>query len=1225
MRTGKRFLIVLLLVLCVLAAGCAAAAAEEEEEEYPFLLQAPQLLKAGESLTVKTVGLTGTNVDWQIDLYYWSQETDNWERIDVKSKSDGIDPSWLVYPDEEFHFEPGVSYQIDAYASYGAESDWEGGHDQYYYFQVYESDGQDDNIQVTANGSTVLHVKPGEAYTVRYSAPGATAVLLMNPDDYSQKTDGEDSFEQTFSQEEPGIYQYTAKAYYDEISGYLDELPYGNIGNICTVYVEDPDFPSEGMSYETDEALTLTVSAEELYTGNEVTVTAAAPGAEKIRIFARPRAVELAQAVQTESGTSCTYAIQYNVEAELTYWAEACYDGEWSGKYSEKKTVRFISHGRLGEPAFECETSFLPGEPITVTRTNRVEHEEQCLLFLTETDHTPIINGRSFEDGDTLTVEAPDEEGEYLLSVLVMAPGWSNNETTVTITVGLGNSGEVGGGTWTLDGEGVLTVSGPANLNGWNLPSGFRQKIKEVRYGAEVSYIPEGLFSYSYDLVRFTVDPGNPYYCSVDGVLYSRDKTRLIEAPTALSGELTIPEGVTRICRDAFIGSYLSRLNLPSTLEEVERQAFWNAEFESLHLPARLEYIDDTALNVSILESFSVAADNPVYSARDGLLYSKDGTELIHYAPGRTDDTWETPDGVEKIGPYAFAFADSLEQLTLREGVTVIGGSAMNWSGVKRVSFPASLETIETGAFEYSHSLESAEYAGTVEQLGEVLVESKNKYLAGLQVTCTDGTGEFGVSQGPDSGDGGMGIWSHQEIYYMDSDLPLDYPGPDQLYMNPTMAQLGPNVDLSAMRAAYPEGPEWTLEQKSGTAAAKLEEYYNEYEASVMLKVTALPGAPEKDVWTVGCTWGDQSWEAEIPVTFKKLTSRPEGVECTAAAGRWQVKVGDLVQPHGVFQFRNGWKPAGVDYLSVSWGGQNDFWNALEDRVTSEGWWMMYAKLPGTYKCEITLEAGNLGWRINTFLYIADKNGNVPAYQPELNVWGTVEPNVYILPLDESYSSLFSSKSIGSIYINNMEEFAGTAGKPSWKIEQVSGTLRCKLDVLEGDSSVNILLKSMPSKAETMKFKVSCTWGKNQWEQTYTVKFRKPASRPSGIISPAADGRWTVTAGEKIYVDDLFDFRDGWKISEGAQQTFTFFSGCDTQIFFDHLQFDYREGKRFFTVTEPGFYRVDVTLNQANVCWKENLELLVLNEDGSMPQDYYSAFRSSAASVLEPLVCKFAA
>jgi hypothetical protein len=77
---------------------------------------------------------------------------------------------------------------------------------------------------------------------------------------------------------------------------------------------------------------------------------------------------------------------------------------------------------------------------------------------------------------------------------------------------------------------------------------------------------------------RITVHPENETYSSVDGILYNKDTTNLIEAPTFLSGAFVIPKTVKTIEAYAFQGNtLLTSVELPDSLaatQPVKNYAF---------------------------------------------------------------------------------------------------------------------------------------------------------------------------------------------------------------------------------------------------------------------------------------------------------------------------------------------------------------------------------------------------------------------------------------------------------------------------------------------------------------------------------------------------------------------------------------------------------------------------------------------------------------------------
>lgn len=82
-------------------------------------------------------------------------------------------------------------------------------------------------------------------------------------------------------------------------------------------------------------------------------------------------------------------------------------------------------------------------------------------------------------------------------------------------------------------------------------------------------------FSGCSELTEITVDSENPYYSSVEGVLFNKDESQLIAYPTGLSGEYTIPEGTRSIGFNAFQNAVdLTYINIPDSLESIGRFAF---------------------------------------------------------------------------------------------------------------------------------------------------------------------------------------------------------------------------------------------------------------------------------------------------------------------------------------------------------------------------------------------------------------------------------------------------------------------------------------------------------------------------------------------------------------------------------------------------------------------------------------------------------------------------
>ncbi len=166
-------------------------------------------------------------------------------------------------------------------------------------------------------------------------------------------------------------------------------------------------------------------------------------------------------------------------------------------------------------------------------------------------------------------------------------------------------------------------------------------ELKSVYVPENLDFIAEDCFDNCYNLERIEVAPSNREFCSVDGVLYSKDKKTLIVFPGTNGGEKTavIAEGTEAIGAHAFDTFYSCFDFEPS---------------RTVFIPKSLK--DVRNIDFSLLVSVEVDDANPVFCSAGGLLLSKDRKSLVACPAGKVaEGKLVVPDGIKTIKSGALA------------------------------------------------------------------------------------------------------------------------------------------------------------------------------------------------------------------------------------------------------------------------------------------------------------------------------------------------------------------------------------------------------------------------------------------------------------------------------------------------------------------------------------------------------------------------------------------
>ena len=225
------------------------------------------------------------------------------------------------------------------------------------------------------------------------------------------------------------------------------------------------------------------------------------------------------------------------------------------------------------------------------------------------------------------------------------------------------------------------------------------EHLETVFVGENVSDLSMMPFFDCHSLKYIIVSEENPYYSSLDGVLFDKEKTVLLKVPpkwSSASGtlqEYVIPKSVRIINAAAFMGTSVEKVVIPAGVTEIGPMAFmWN-KIKELMIPDSVTSIGHHAFAYCSLKS--VQLPNSLKCINNSTFYCCGGINNI-----------TVPDSVKDIGNYAFYNCSGLESLVLPKSMNAIGYCAfMGCSHLQYVSFPESLRKIEFNAFDECRSL----------------------------------------------------------------------------------------------------------------------------------------------------------------------------------------------------------------------------------------------------------------------------------------------------------------------------------------------------------------------------------------------------------------------------------------------------------------------------------------------------------------------------------------
>lgn len=182
------------------------------------------------------------------------------------------------------------------------------------------------------------------------------------------------------------------------------------------------------------------------------------------------------------------------------------------------------------------------------------------------------------------------------------------------------------------------------------------------------------------NIEHINVNPDNPNYKSIDGILYSFDETKVVLCPQGRKGKVVIRDGVECILQTAFRHTQISEIVFPESLRQISAHAFANCmKLTSVKCNDGLEFIGAYAF-------FGCTHIQNVYLGKS----------------------------LKSIKEHAFSSNNALSQITFPNGLKKIEKNAFGNSVMDEIFIPDSVKEIGITSFTGTKNLHVNTYNKSV-------------------------------------------------------------------------------------------------------------------------------------------------------------------------------------------------------------------------------------------------------------------------------------------------------------------------------------------------------------------------------------------------------------------------------------------------------------------------------------------------------------------------------
>ena len=281
--------------------------------------------------------------------------------------------------------------------------------------------------------------------------------------------------------------------------------------------------------------------------------------------------------------------------------------------------------------------------------------------------------------------------------------------------------------------------------------------LTSVRIPKSATFVDNKAFDGCWRLKSFIVDPDNPVYSSVSGLLLSKDGKTLHTIPPGLKS-VNIPEGIEKLNSGACSNALVKSVIIPKSVKSIGDYAFSDcSKLRTVTIPGNVESIGDGAF-YGCYRLAKVIISDGVKSIGEEAFKDCDSLKKV-----------VLPDSVERIGKSAFvdcnqlktvtvpkcpsnvgkasataatntaniikeeifsSYSSKLRKFIIPKSISVIGEEALRFAdNLTKIIIPNGVTIIGRNAFSYCQKLKSVSIPKSVTSIGEYRSQDKKSLL----------------------------------------------------------------------------------------------------------------------------------------------------------------------------------------------------------------------------------------------------------------------------------------------------------------------------------------------------------------------------------------------------------------------------------------------------------------------------------------------------------------